>query len=244
MIQFLEGLFNEVPVDLEVSEFMEVFEEGLSWDEACAESFEVIGVSLAVDELETGIMSDGDEGSESNFGGVIYRCEHGFTAEEAADGDAVEAADELIIFPGFDAVNDAEFMELFVAIDHLRQDPGGLEFGATRLTFEDGSHAMGAICHDFAEGGICAEFEVMVTHGSFKRGGEVEFVRVEDEAFFWGEPPDEVSFFIGPGEDAISISSVNDFGVEGAAGSEEAVFIGNRVRRKIVALNPAVSVAI
>lgn len=49
--------------------------------------------------------------------------EHGLPVKHLADGDAIKATDELFIYPRFDRVRVAEFMEFAIGGLYLGGDP-------------------------------------------------------------------------------------------------------------------------
>src|SRR5207247_8285994 len=65
--------------------------------------------------------------SQRDFRCVADAVEHGFAREESADAHAVDAADQLDIFPALDAVGVTLFMQARVSRDELRRDPSALK---------------------------------------------------------------------------------------------------------------------
>ena len=60
---------------------------------------------------------------EGDFAGVAFAAELDFGGEQAADRDAVQAADEPPVAPAFHGVNEAHLEQPRVAGDHLVVDP-------------------------------------------------------------------------------------------------------------------------
>jgi hypothetical protein len=64
-------------------------------DKAGAKAGQVGGFDLAVDKVESHCLEMRDQGDEGRLGGVGDRGEHRFAEEGAAEGNAIEAADEI-----------------------------------------------------------------------------------------------------------------------------------------------------
>src|SRR5690348_15214916 len=61
---------------------------------------------------------------ERNFGGITNLMEHGFAGKKAANGDAINAASELVAQPALYTVRMASFMQMCVGFDEFRCNPG------------------------------------------------------------------------------------------------------------------------
>ena len=70
------------------------------------------------------VAAEGDERGERDLRGVGAAGEHRFAEEHPAERDAVEAAGELAVDPGLDAVHVAGVVPGDVRVDHLGHDPG------------------------------------------------------------------------------------------------------------------------
>ena len=84
---------------------------------------------------------------QSYFGGVGDTVEHGFTGEESAHRNPIDAADELFASPTFEAVSVAAMVEEGVGFDEFGGDPsGGAARSRSRAGFDD--LAKGAVFGD------------------------------------------------------------------------------------------------
>src|SRR5438046_506782 len=103
---------------------------------------------------------------ERDFGGVSDAVKHRFAGEEAADGHAIDASDELLALPTFEAVG----VSLLV---HLRV--GVQEFGANPRAAASGSGG-GAAFHNLAEGAVDGDAEEAFANDARKAPGDVNLV--------------------------------------------------------------------
>ncbi len=95
-----------------------------------AEVVQVLRGHLAIDEREAPFMQLAHQGGETDFRGVVGATEHGFAKEQLPHGQAIEAADQLVIEPDLDRVGDAALMQLQVGILHALGDPGAVGVAA------------------------------------------------------------------------------------------------------------------
>ena len=65
---------------------------------------------LGVDEVEIVVLGELAEVGKCGFGGVSGMVIHGLAEEGFAEGDAVEAADEVSVLVGFEGVGEAELV--------------------------------------------------------------------------------------------------------------------------------------
>lgn len=72
-----------------------------------AETVQVPGWHLAVDQDEAPVAQLADQRREADFGGVVGAAEHGLAEEQLAHGQAVEAANQLLAIPDFHRVSQA-----------------------------------------------------------------------------------------------------------------------------------------
>ena len=153
------------------SEALEVFGAG---DLDCAEAGRDGGEHLNVEEEEITLAQVLDKVVESDFGSVAGAVEHGFAREEAADSNAINAADELIILPAFEAVSVALFVQLNVGFEKLASDPGGAATRTGRST----------AFHDFAESTIDSDLEYAFANNFGEAMGDVEVIEFKNGAGF------------------------------------------------------------
>ena len=85
---------------------------------------EVGGALLAVDRLDAVVAAERDQRRERDLRRVGAAREHRLAEEHPAERDAVEAAGELAVDPGLDAVHAAGVVPGGVGVDHLGHDPG------------------------------------------------------------------------------------------------------------------------
>ena len=143
---------------------------------------------------------------EGDFAGVADVVEHAFTEEGGAEADAVESAGELAILPCFDAVGEAEFVEVGVGGDKLFADPSSL-----------GTIA-GAGAHDRGKIVVEADFKTALLGGfcdqRAERMGDVEGVERHDAARVGGVPPDS-PIAAGHGKETLGVAGEKSLGIEG-----------------------------
>lgn len=206
-----EGVFGEG-----LAEEVEVLVGG---DFDGAEAGEVGGVGLGVEEEETAGAEAFDEGDEGDFGGVGFAVEHGLAEEGGVEGDAVEAADEFAVAPGFDGVCEAELVEPGVGGDELGGDPGAIV-----AVFHAAAHGAGEV-------GVEADFESALADALAEGAGDVEGVERQNAAGVGGVPAD-AAVPVGHGEDALGIGGEQGLGAEiGGGGHGGGGVAGRRFKR-------------
>ena len=147
---------------------------------------------MDVEEEEITAAKEFDEVVEGDFGGVADAMKHGFTGEKSADGDAVDAPDEFVVLPAFQAVSMSLFVKLSIGSEELARNPGG---AAARA-------GSGAAFHDLVKSAINCDLERDFANDFGKAVGDVELTEFEYSARI-GRPPGDG--FVGPGEDAAAI---------------------------------------
>ncbi len=80
-------------------------------------------MNLTVHEIEVPCHKMSKENGKRDFGGIRAMGEHGFSEEGSAKGDAVEASDELPVFPRFDAMGETEAMKFLITGFERGSDP-------------------------------------------------------------------------------------------------------------------------
>jgi hypothetical protein len=177
------------------------------------------GEHLGIEEGEPAFLEVGEEGDEGDLGGIGDAMEHGFAGEEAADGDAVDATDEAVILPAFEAVGPAGLMELDVGPDEGAGDPGGVVlargFGAGT------DHPIEGMVEGDAEGGSA--------EGASQAAGDMDLIEIEDGAWI-GRPPGDG--FGAPGKDSGAIGGEETVDGEVAADGDETLGGGEFGRGK------------
>ena len=84
---------------------------------------EVVGGGLRVEQYIAAFFQAGNQMHECHFAGVGFFVEHAFAEECAAEAHAIEAADQLAVLPGFDAVGESDFMQMGLGVDDFFADP-------------------------------------------------------------------------------------------------------------------------
>lgn len=135
-------------------------------------------------------------------------AEHGFCAECAADGQSVEAADELVfgsiirpIFgprPDFDAVGVASFVEQFENVGDRGIDPGFFAAGAR----------LGTVVDDLPKGPVGGDQEVICTDAAAEGSGEMQALGLsqrDDGPWIWAIPGQIRVIRVGHWKDALPV---------------------------------------
>ena len=103
------GHLSEGCPDLEgVVESLQIFVTG---DFDGAESGGIRRNHLDIEQSIASILQVFHQGNEGDFGGVWFDSEHRFRCKESVDGDSIDAADQSVVKPSFDAVCESEFVE-------------------------------------------------------------------------------------------------------------------------------------
>ena len=121
---------------------------------------------LTVEQAEATLDEARHEMDQRHLRRVAFAAEHALAEEGRANRDAVEAADEFIADPAFDAVGVAAVVQFRIKIDDRVVDPA---FRVARARFGTGAH-------DLDERGIGADGESFRADGAGEAGGEVEAV--------------------------------------------------------------------
>jgi hypothetical protein len=133
-----------------------------------------------------------DEVVKSDFGGVAGAVEHGFASEKPANRDAINAADEFVILPAFEAVSVALLVKLSVGFKELARDPGGTAAGP----------GCGAALHDIRKSAIDRDLEYAFANYFGETMGDVKLIEFENGSRI-GRPPGDG--FVSPGKNAVAI---------------------------------------
>src|SRR5262249_46879954 len=117
---------------------------------------------------------------ERHLAGIARHAEHALAEEGAADGDAVEPADQPAVLPALDGVGEPHLEELAVQQEDLAVDPG---VAAPRP-------GRGAAIDDALEVGMAADLERLLPHRLLQPPGHVEGLEREDAAQLRIDPVD------------------------------------------------------
>ena len=91
-----------------------------------AQGGQVAGVLLAVDGGHTPRPAGRHQGRQRQLGGIGAVRKHRFAEHHAAQADEVQAADQLAVHPGLDAVRAPEPVPGAVGLHHAGHDPGAV----------------------------------------------------------------------------------------------------------------------
>ncbi len=126
----------------------------------------MIGHELAVEQSEAADDQPRHEPGQGDLRCVGPDREHAFAEEGAPQSYAVEAADQLAIFPGLDRMGVAVLMEADIARLDLGVDPGVVP--------------RRAVAKDIGKGPVAAHLEAIGTKLLAQRMGEMEAVERKD----------------------------------------------------------------
>ena len=206
--------------------------ERVAGDLAGAETGQVLGVHLAVDQREVAVAQALDQGDEGGLGGIVAAAEHRLAEEQPAQRQAVESADQLAVLPGLHRMGDAAAVQFEVGLLHRRGDPGAVGVAARG----------GAGADHRGEVLVEGDREVAAAQGLAQAARDVQLFREQHHARV-GRPPEERLSVLVPGEAAVPIGGQQALRAEVAAGRQQAVRLaqGALQRRKIqrVAGQPA-----
>ncbi len=136
------------------------------------------GQHLDIEQFEAPLSEVLHEVKEGHFGGIADAMEHGFACEEASDGNAIDAADELFLLPAFDAVSVTAFMQLSVTGEELGGDPCSAASRGGR----------GAALHDVGKGLVPCDGKGFLAKHTGEASGNMKLVEFEYSAWV-GRPP-------------------------------------------------------
>lgn len=149
---------------------------------------------------------------QGHLGSIRFPAEHGLAEEGAADGDAVEPADQTTVPVDFDRVGEAAFMQGRVGADHVGGNPGA---GLAGAGFRTGPH-------DVFEGAVEDHLEAGIANALAQAAGHAELGR-EQHAAGIRAPPEDFLAFREPRENAAAVGALQPFRGQRAANGEQAV---------------------
>ena len=182
-------------------------------DGAGAKAGQVGGLDLAVDEVESPLLQMRDQGDEGRLGGVGDRGEHRFAEEGAAEGNAIDAADEFLLPPDLDGVGEAEVVQDGVGLPHFRRDPGAVLTGSGPPA--GGDHLPEGLVECNPDESLFQE----LPHAP----RDAQFVREQDETGVRRPPEDGFAVAV-PGEDPLPVGGEQPLWREIAADGEKTAF--------------------
>ena len=161
-----------------------------------AETGEVRGDELGVEQAEPAGAQARDQVHQRHLARVAFRAEHALAEEGGAQHDAVEAAGEPPVAPGLDAVGVPLPVQRAVGLEDRAVDPGfGPAPGAPR-----------AAPHDAGEFAVHGDLEVPGTHRPRQPARHVEAVQRNDAALLRVDPEDVgLRLALGHGEEPAAV---------------------------------------
>ena len=81
-------------------------------------------VLLAIYQLDTLVPAKPNQCGKSDLGCIGHKRKHGLTKHRLAQSDAIQAADQVTVYPGFHAVGEAGTVQPAVRLNHGWQYPG------------------------------------------------------------------------------------------------------------------------
>lgn len=130
------------------------------------------GQELAVEQLPAARDQPRDEMRERDLRRVARAADHRFAEKGASERHAIEAADEAVPLPAFDAVRMAEAKEPRIARLDQRVDPRGRAVG----------RGLGAQRHHPGEGGVGGDAKAVGNDDLFQAARQAEPVQGQDRA--------------------------------------------------------------
>ena len=115
---------------------------------------------------------------QRHFRGVAHDMKHAFAEEGAAEADAVEAADQIVVLPDLDAVAMTELMQPAIEFADALVDPGVVAAGLRR----------GAACDHRLEGGVDGDGKRIGAHGARQPRGDAKTLQRDHAAHFRFDP--------------------------------------------------------
>jgi len=116
------------------------------------------------------------QSEKRNLGRIPHVVKHRFAEKRPADRDAVEAAGQFVILPGFDRMGVTELVQARVTFNDLAVDPG---LGPPR-----------ALLHHHRERGVEPDLETLPAHDPLEGVRDVKFVQRQDRPRIGGKPFD------------------------------------------------------
>jgi len=142
----------------------------------------MFGQKLAIQQFEPAGLEARDQMRERDLGGVPCAAEHAFAEEGRAQPHAIEAADELVVLPGFDRMGVTAPVQFGISGFDIGVDPG---VGAARGRLR-------AMRHDFAERLVDGDGVAIRPDRLGERMREMETIEREHAALLRFDPEDIV----------------------------------------------------
>jgi len=167
-----------------------------------AEAREMVGEKLRVEQFEAAEPEPPDQVDERDFRRVALEVKHALAEKRAAERNAVEAAHEFSVAPGFDGVAMAAAEKFAVEPPDALVDPGLAPAG----------RGGGASVDDRVEVAVGVNLEAIGTNGARKPAGDVKTLDRHDPAPLRVDPIEaRVLRALGHREDAAGIGLQQHF---------------------------------
>ena len=168
-----------------------------------AEAAQMLGDILRVEQFEAARDQPRHQMHQRHLRGVAGAMKHALAEERAAEADAVQAADQIVILPDLDAVAMPELVQPDIEIADALVDPGVVAAGLRRGTA--GDHRL--------EGGVDGDGEGVGAHRARQARGDAKAVERDHAAHFRLDPEQgRIVGAFGHREDAAGIGAQQHFG--------------------------------
>ena len=165
-----------------------------------------------------------DEVQHTKFGAVIDPVKHAFTGEDPRGGDTVEARDEFVSVPSFNAVGVTKPVEPDVGGNHGRRNPSA-PLSRTCRGGAGGDDGLECLIDTEPKRGVnAAGFPQIPRH--------MQSIELQDGALRWANPWNRAEWTgVRPGKDAVAISRNQPLGRKVVVQCHQPEFIGGIGRR-------------
>lgn len=211
--------------DLLSDQFLQQADKILAADHPGAETFEVCGMHLAVDQFHPLINKLTGIADEGIFAGIALFAEHTLAEKYGAETYTVQAAHQFAVEPGFGAMGIARFVQTDIGLFYIIGDPGAvLPFARDRFALGD----------HFGESLVDSEIESILFEKLLHALAHFQFPGKKDKTGI-GAPPQDIFAFV-PGEDTVTVGEEQAFEGEVAAYGEQSVRFGQMCGREVQVL--------
>ncbi|MNV61093.1 hypothetical protein D3C71_1535870 [compost metagenome] len=170
---------------------------------------------MAINHCHTLAAAQGHQGCKRDFRCIGSVGEHRFTEHCLPQCDAIQAACQFSIDPGFNAMSTARCMEAGVGFNHLGHDPGA-SLPVALLGSAGRDHFQEVVVYADLAGCIRSE----CLQGPAKRAMESEVRHGQDHSWIGSPPQDGLPRAV-PGESALGIRRSQMRYIQRATGSQE-----------------------
>ena len=161
------------------------------------------GDILGVEQFEAARDQPSHQMHQRHLGGVAGGVKHALAEEGAAEADAIQPANQLVIVPGLDAVGVANPVQPDIKIPDPLVDPGVVAAGLR----------CGATGYDRLEGGVDRDRESVGAHGAGQPRSDAKTIERNDAPRLRLDPEQGgVVGALGHREDAAGVGAQQHFG--------------------------------